>query len=218
MLFDFSPLLSHGGEIVQGTLVTIEIAVVVAILCVVGGLLVASISLYAPLLLKLPVRFFIWLFMGTPLLLQLYLLYFGLGQVGIRFSALTTGIVGLGVHYMAYNADIFRATILSIDSGQFEASRSLGLGRVRTFIYIIIPQTLYRATPQIGNNLIIMLKDTSVLSMLGVAELIHASQYVIATSFRPFELYISAAVIYYLLNLFMEYGLNVIDNKVEART
>lgn len=218
MLFDFSPLINHRLEILQGTLVTIEITVAATILSVVGGLLVASISLYGPLLLKLPVRFFIWLFMGTPLLLQLYLLYFGLGQVGIGFSALTTGIVGLGVHYMAYNADIFRATILSIDTGQFEASRSLGLGRIRTFIHIIVPQAIYLATPQVGNNLIVMLKDTSVLSIIGVAELIHASQYAIATSFRPFELYIAAAIIYYVLNLFMEYGLSVIDKKVEART
>lgn len=218
MVLDFSPVFSNGAAILQGTLVTIEITVAATILSIVGGLLVASISLYAPLLLKLPVRLFIWLFMGTPLLLQLYLLYFGLGQYGIRFSALSTGIVGLGIHYMAYNADIFRTTILSIDDGQFEAARSLGLGRMRTFFNVIIPQALYRATPQVGNNLIVMLKDTSVLSIIGVAELIHASQYAIATSFRPFELYISAAAMYYVLNLFMEYGLAVIDRKVEART
>ncbi len=205
MEFDFSPVITYAPTLMKGVGVTFLIALVVAIFSIIGGLVVAVISIFTNKVVSWPLRFFIWLFMTTPLLLQLYFLYFGLGE-WILIPALMVGVLGLGFHYMAYNADIFIATIRSVSSGQYEASRSLGFGHLRTIYYIIVPQAFIRSVPQIGNNLILMVKDTSVLSAIGVAELVYASQYAISVSFRPFEFFIVIAVIYYILNLFMEYG------------
>ncbi|MEH6443496.1 MAG: amino acid ABC transporter permease [Oceanospirillaceae bacterium] len=217
MNFDFAPVWENMPTLLEGTGYTLFIALFSAVLSLVGGMAVALTTLYGKKIFSYPLRFFIWLFMGTPLLLQLYLLYFGLGQVGILIPALLTGILGLGIHYMAYNADIFRATIISIEKGQTEAARSLGFGRMQTLWFFIVPQAIYRALPQLGNNMILMLKDTSVLSVIGVTELVLNAQFEIANTFRPFEFYISVAVIYYILNLILETSLNRFEKKLESR-
>ena len=217
MNFDFTPVWENIPTLVSGTGYTLLIAAFAAALSLAGGLVVALTTLYGKKVFSYPLRFFIWLFMGTPLLLQLYLLYFGLGQIGILIPAIVTGILGLGIHYMAYNADIFRATIQSIESGQNEAARTLGFGRMQTLWLFIVPQAVYRALPQLGNNMIIMLKDTSVLSVIGVTELVLNAQFEIANTFRPFEFYIAIAVIYYVLNLILETSLNLFEKRLEGR-
>lgn len=205
MVLDFTPVWTYLPTLIQGIGVTLLIAVVVALFSVAGGLLVAVISIYTNKVVSWPLRAFIWLFMTTPLLLQLYFLYFGLGE-WILIPAIVVGILGLGFHYMAYNADIFIATLKSVADGQYEAARSVGFGHIATLFHIIVPQALIRAVPQLGNNLILMVKDTSVLSAIGVAELVYASQYAISVSFRPFEFFMVIALIYYVINIVMELG------------
>lgn len=205
MEFNFTPVITYFPTLLQGVGVGALVAIVVALMSIIGGLIVAVISIYTNKVVSWPLRFFIWLFMTTPLLLQLYFLYFGLGE-WILIPAIVVGILGLGFHYMAYNADIFIATIKSVSDGQYEASRSLGFGHWRTILYIIVPQAFIRAVPQLGNNMILMVKDTSVLSAIGVAELVYASQYAISVTFRPFEFFIVIAIMYYLINILMELG------------
>ena len=216
MEFDFTPVITYFPTLMKGLGVAIFVAVVVAFMSVLGGLLVAVISVYINKVLSWPLRFFIWLFMTTPLLLQLYLLYFGLGE-WVLTPAVIVGILGLGFHYMAYNADIFVATLKSVSDGQYEASRSLGFGHTATIFYILVPQAFIRSIPQIGNNMILMVKDTSVLSAIGVAELVYASQYAISVSFRPFEFFIVIAVMYYIINVFMELGQVWLERKTAYR-
>lgn len=205
MEFDFAPVITYFPTLLKGLGGALLVAIIVAFMSILGGLIVAVISVYVNKVLSWPLRFFIWLFMTTPLLLQLYFLYFGLGE-WILIPAILVGILGLGFHYMAYNADIFAATIKSVSDGQYEASRSLGFGHIATIFYIIAPQSFIRSIPQLGNNMILMVKDTSVLSAIGVAELVYASQYAISVSFRPFEFFIVIAVMYYIVNVFMELG------------
>jgi polar amino acid transport system permease protein len=216
MEFDFTPVITYFPTLLQGLGVGLLVATVVAFMSIVGGLLVAVISIYVNKVVSWPLRFFIWLFMTTPLLLQLYFLYFGLGE-WILIPAILVGILGLGFHYMAYNADIFIATIKSVSNGQYEASRSLGFGHARTIFYIIVPQAFIRSIPQLGNNMILMEKDTSVLSAIGVAELVYASQYAISVTFRPFEFFIVIAVMYYMVNIFMELGQAWLERKTAYR-
>jgi len=197
MEFDFGPVITYFPTLLKGLGVGFLVALVVAFMSIVGGLLVAVISIYINKVVSWPLRFFIWLFMTTPLLLQLYFLYFGLGE-WILIPAILVGILGLGFHYIA--------TIKSVSDGQYEASRSLGFGHGATIFYIIVPQAFIRAIPQLGNNMILMVKDTSVLSAIGVAELVYASQYAISVTFRPFEFFIVIAMLYYLINIFMELG------------
>ncbi|QOR38346.1 amino acid ABC transporter permease [Billgrantia diversa] len=216
MEFDFSPVITYFPTLLKGVGATLLIGLVVAIMSIIGGQIVAVITLYTRKAVNWPLRFFIWLFMTTPLLLQLYFLYFGMGQ-WILIPAIVVGVLGLGFHYMAYNADIFIATIKSVSSGQYEASRSLGFGHLATIFYIILPQAFYRALPQLGNNMIIMVKDISVLSAIGIAELVYMSQYAISVTFRPFEFYITIAVIYYLINIGMETGQSWVERRAAIR-
>ncbi|WP_280547646.1 MULTISPECIES: amino acid ABC transporter permease [unclassified Halomonas] len=217
MEFDFSPVIDYWPTLLQGVGVTLLIGLAVAVMSIIGGQIVAVITLYTRKMVNWPLRFFIWLFMTTPLLLQLYFLYFGIGE-WILIPAIVVGVLGLGFHYMAYNADIFIATIKSVSSGQYEASRSLGFGHIRTLLYIILPQAFYRALPQLSNNMIIMVKDISVLSAIGIGEMVYASQYAISVTFRPFEFYITIAVIYYLINLMMEAGQTWIERRAAYRS
>ncbi|WP_018633635.1 amino acid ABC transporter permease [Neomegalonema perideroedes] len=215
-MLDFSVLPPYADLLATGALWTVLITVLAGALSVVLGVLLALVTLYGPKLISLPLRGIAFLFMGTPLLLQLYLLYYGLAQLGVLLPAFWTGVMGLGVHYAVYNADIFRSAIQSVDEGQMEAARSLGFGRTAALRHFIIPQATLTALPQVGNNSIILLKDTAVLSVLGVAELVLNAQRGISATYRPFEFYFAVAVLYYLLNLAMEWALGRAARKAEA--
>ncbi|KAB0455427.1 amino acid ABC transporter permease [Agrobacterium radiobacter] len=216
MTLDFSVVSSYTDLLLTGLLWTILITFLAGALSVILGILIAIATLYGPKIVSLPIRAVTFLFMGTPLLLQLYLLYYGLSQVGVMLPAFWTGVVGLGLHYAAYNADIFRASIESVDAGQAEAARSLGFGRTATLRHFIVPQALLTALPQIGNNSIILLKDTAVLSVLGITELVLSAQRAISETYRPFEFYFTAALLYYVVNLAMEFILGLAARKAEA--
>lgn len=216
MSLDFTVVPSYAELMLTGLLWTVLITILAGIISVVLGILIAIVTLHAPKLISLPVRGIVFLFMGTPLLLQLYLLYYGLSQIGIMVPAFWTGVFGLGIHYAAYNADIFRASLENVDAGQMEAARSLGFGHSASLRYFIIPQAVLTALPQVGNNSIILLKDTAVLSVLGITELVLNAQRGISETYRPFEFYFVAAVLYYLVNLLMEWGLSKAAKKAEA--
>ncbi len=216
MQLDFSIVPPYTELLMTGVWWTLIIAVSSSIVSFFGGIAFALLVLYGNWLVRYPVRFFIWLFMGTPLLLQLFLLYYGLSQIGINIPAVWTGIIGLGLHFAVYNSDIFRTAILTVDPGQNEGARSLGFGSGQTLRYIIVPQAVRNALPQVGNNLIALLKDTALVSVIGITELVHASQQAISETYSPFEFYITAAVIFYVLNLILEAGLHWMEKKVEA--
>ncbi|QTK81857.1 Arginine transport system permease protein ArtQ [Agrobacterium tumefaciens] len=216
MTLDFSVVSSYTELLLTGLLWTILITFLSGVWSVILGILTAITTLYGPKIVSLPIRAVTFLFMGTPLLLQLYLLYYGLSQVGVMLPAFWTGVVGLSLHYAAYNADIFRASIESVDAGQAEAARSLGFGRTATLRHFIVPQAVLTALPQVGNNSIILLKDTAVLSVLGITELVLNAQRAISETYRPFEFYFTAALLYYVVNLAMEFCLGLAARKAEA--
>ncbi len=109
---------------------------------------------------RLPFRGFALLFMGTPLLLQLFLIYFGLVQIGIDLPAFVAGVIGLGLHFAVYNSELIQTAILAVDKGQMEAARTLGLSRGQALRKVVIPQAVRDVIPPIGNNMIALLKDT----------------------------------------------------------
>jgi len=215
MGLDFSIVPPYADILAIGLWWTVFLTVSAAALSLVGGILFAVVVLYAPRLVSYPVRAFMWLFMGTPLLLQLFLIYFGLVQIGIDVPALAAGIIGLGLHFAVYNADIFRAGIAAIDAGQAEAARSIGFGRWQTLRYVVLPQAVRNTMPPVGSMMIALLKESSVVSVIGIAELVHAAQLAISETYRPFEFYLTIAALYYLVNLVMEAGLRRIERRVE---
>ncbi|MBP1875868.1 polar amino acid transport system permease protein [Ensifer adhaerens] len=213
---DFSVVPPYAEILWMGVWWTVVLTVTAAVISFVFGVVFALVVLYAPKTIALPVRAFMWLFMGTPLLLQLFLIYYGLGQLGFKIPALVAGIIGLGLHFAVYNADILRAGIVAVDVGQTEGARSLGFGRFQTLRYFIVPQAVRNTVPAMGNNLIVLLKESSLVSIIGIAELVHAAQLAISETFRPFEFYITVAALYYILNLVLEAGLRRVEQNVEV--
>jgi polar amino acid transport system permease protein len=210
---DFSVLGEYYPMLLQGLMWTCLLCASSIALSLVGGvpLAVASISRNRPV--RSATRFFLWIFRGTPLLLQLFLIYFGLPQIGIYLSPMASGIIGLGVHYAVYNADVMRSGIVAVESGQHEASRSLGLSRGQTMRKVIVPQALSNVAPALGNNLIALLKESALVSIITVPELTLAAQRAISDTFRPFEFYFAAGAIYYMVNYFLELGLKRVEMK-----
>lgn len=215
MGLDFSVVPEFMNLILIGALWTIATTFLATILSISGGIFFAVTSLYANSFVRYPIQLFAWIFMGTPLLLQLFLIYFGLIQIGIDLSAFTAGVIGLGLHFAVYNSELIQTAILTVDKGQHEGARSLGLSKFKTTQKVILPQAIRAVVPPIGNNVIALLKDSALVSVIGVTELIHSSQVAIGETFRPFEFYIVAAICYYIINSFMEVGLRKIERNIQ---
>lgn len=156
-------------------------------------------------LLRLPASAYVEFFRGTPLLVQIMIIYFGIPQLfHVTVNPWIAAISACSINSGAYIAEIFRAGVQSIDRGQAEAARSLGMSQVQAMRYIILPQAFKRVIPPLGNEFIAMLKDTSLLSVIGFEELMRRGQLVVAQTYRSFPIYITAAVIY----LIMTYGIS----------
>lgn len=204
MGLDFRIVPDYMDILIVGTWWTIALTVLSMIFSLATGVVFAVMQLSRHAWIRWPVAGFSWLFMGTPLLLQLFLIYFGLVQIGLDLNAFTAGVIALSLHFAVYNSDIIRSAIIAIDKGQYEASRSLGLSQFQTMRKAIVPQAVANVTPALGNMMIALLKESSLVSVIGVMELTLSSQRAISDSFRPFEFYLAAAAIYYVVNLTLE--------------
>ena len=213
MGLDFSIVPKYLDILLLGVAWTVGITLAAALLSFVGGILFALVALYGPWLLRQPFRLVYWVFMGTPLLLQLFLIYFGLVQIGIDLPAFVAGSIGLGLHFAVYNSELIQASILAVDRGQMEAARTLGLSRGQALRKVVVPQAVRAVIPPIGNNMIALLKDSALVSVIGVSELTLSAQRVIGKTYRPFEFYLAAAAFYYVINLCMEW----VQRKIERR-
>lgn len=216
-MLDLFILSGYLSDLAHGALVTVVIFFIAAIISLVAGIQFAVVMLYGPASARFAVRALHWPVMGTPLLLQLFLIYYGLSQIGVRIPAIWTGILGVGLHFAAYNADIFRTAILTIDKGQTEAARSLGFGKFETLRYVLVPQALRNSLNQIANNLLAMIKDVSLVSILGITELVHAAQQGISATYKPFEFYFAVGAIYYALNMVLELALRQMERNLELQ-
>jgi cystine transport system permease protein len=141
---------------------------------------------------------------GTPLLVQVFIVYYGLPSIGIEFSPITAGILSLTLNVAAYMSETLRGAIGAVTRGQWLAGTSLGLTRHQTLRYVIGPQALRAAVPSLSNSLISLIKDTSLVSVIAVTELMLATKELISTTFQPFPLYVAAAGIYWILSVSFE--------------
>lgn len=157
--------------------------------------------------------FYVSLFRGLPLLLQIFILYMGLPQLGFVINPVPCGIAALSLCYGAYMSEVFRAGILSIPKGQWEASHALGLRKSKVMRLIILPQALRIIIPPTGNHFIAMLKDSSLVSVVGVWELTYLSSTVGNRDFRNMEMLITAAAIYWVMSIALEF----IQSRIERR-
>ncbi len=169
--------------------------------------------------LRLAALTYIEIIRGTPMVVQALFLYFGVPLVmGIRISPISAGIITIAVNSGAYIAEIVRGAIESIDPGQAEAGRSIGLTGNQTMRYIIWPQAFRRMIPPLGNQFIISLKDTSLLTIIGVAELTRMGQEIVAVNFRSFEVYLTVALVYLCMTLSIAKGLRMYEKRLANRS
>ncbi|KAE9626000.1 amino acid ABC transporter permease [Parasedimentitalea maritima] len=216
MGLDFSVIPKYLDIVLLGAVWTIAITIGAAVVSFFGGIVLAIIALYAPKIVRWPFRVFSFLFLGTPLLLQLFLIYFGLVQIGIDVPAFMAGVIGLGLHFAVYNSELFQTSILAVDKGQAEAARTLGLSRMQTLRKVVVPQAVRDVIPPIGNNMIALLKDSALVSVIGVSELTLSAQRAIGSTYRPFEFYVLVAAIYYIINLVMEAVLRHVERRIQV--
>lgn len=151
---------------------------------------------------------------GTPLLVQVFIVYYGLPSVGIEFSPITAGILALTLNVSAYLSESLRGAVIGISQNQWLAGTSLGLSRTQTLRYVVAPQALRSAVPSMSNSLISLIKDTSLVSVIAVTELMLATKELISTTFQPFPLYIAAAGVYWVLSLAFEQVQRLLERRL----
>ncbi|NGZ87383.1 amino acid ABC transporter permease [Duganella aceris] len=182
--------------------------VLFALAAMVGGLLigfpVAVMRILPYRLLRWPATLYVSLMRGTPLLVQMFIIYYGLPGIGIEFTPVTAGILALSLNSGAFLSESLRGAIGAVSKGQWAASYSLGLGYWFTLYHVVLPQALRIAVPAMSNTLISLIKDTSLVSVITLTELMLSTKEVIATTFQPLPLYLAAAGIYWVLSLLFE--------------
>jgi cystine transport system permease protein len=154
--------------------------------------------------LRWPAALYVSMFRGTPLLVQLFVVYYGLPSVGIEFTPVTAGVLTLSLNAGAYLSESLRGAIHAVAPGQWRAAYSLGLGWGQALRYVVLPQALRVAVPSMSNTLISLIKDTSLVSVITMTELMLVTKELISVTFRPLPLYVAAAIIYWVLSLFFE--------------
>lgn len=199
--------------LLQGALVTVQISVAAMVLALILGLVAAVGRLSRRRIWRVLAGFYIEVVRGTPLLVQLFIVYYGLPSYGIRLDPFMAGFLTLGIHYGAYLSEVYRSGILSVDRGQWEAAASIGMGRSMILREIILPQAIRVILPPVGNYFISMLKDSALVATISVTELLRSGQLRVAVTFRAMEIYLLVAAIY----LAMSYPLSLLTRKLEQR-
>ncbi len=203
----FPALMSGLGYTMQLTIISLFFAVIL-------GLVFGLFNVSSNKVLKFIAMIYIDIIRGTPLLVQAFFVYFGIPSVlGIRLDASLAGIITLSLNAGAYMAEIFRSGIQSINVGQMEAARSLGLPYSRAMVKVVLPQAIKVTIPSFINQFIITLKDTSILSVIGIQELTQTGKIIIASNFRSFEMWGIVAIIY----LIVITVLSKISKRIERR-
>lgn len=178
------------------------------------GFGLALLRLYAFWPLQWLARVYVSFFRGTPLLVQLFMIYYGLPQLGIQLDPLPAALIGFSLNMAAYTAEILRAAIASIDRGQWEAAASIGMGRAQTLYRAILPQAARTALPPLGNSFISLVKDTALAATIQVPELFRQAQLITARTFEIFTMYLAAALVYWLLASVLAYFQSRLEHRV----
>jgi polar amino acid transport system permease protein len=200
MDFDFSPVWESWRTLATGTAVTVEITAAALVLGCVLGLLVGLGRLAPQRRIVYGIcTVYLTLVRGTPLLVQLFIWFFGLPHFGILLPAYVCGILGLGIYSGAYVSEIVRGSIQSIERGQMEAARSLGLPYKMAMRRVVLPQAFVRMIPPLGNEFIALIKNSALVSLLTIADLMHEGEKIISVTYRSLEVYLVIAAIYLIL-------------------
>lgn len=190
----------------QGAVLTVKFAILSMIFGLLAASVLAVMGISHSRVLNWIARVYVSLMRGTPLLVQIFVIYYGLPSLGVSLDPTPAGVIALSANVAAYLSESMRGAILGIDKGQWLAAYSLGLSRAQTLRYVIAPQALRIAVPSLSNSLISLIKDTSLVSVITVTELLRSAQEVIASTYQPLPLYLAAAAVYWILCQVLEWA------------
>ena len=196
--WDFSVVFEYKANLLRGLIVTFELSAIIIIAAIIGGIIIGAGRYSKNKLFNWPATAFIELFRNTPVLVQIVWFYYAFPVLlGIQMEGFYAALVGIGLNMIAYTADIVRGGIQSIEKGQWEAAKSIGMGYLNVMRRIVLPQALRRMIPPFTSRIVEAVKATSLASTIAVAELLYEGQVLANTVYRPFELYTAVAVLYF---------------------
>ncbi|AOA01706.1 MULTISPECIES: amino acid ABC transporter permease [Carnobacterium] len=199
--------------LLDGLKMTLLLFFIILIISIPLGFLVALARVYAPKFISFFIQVYIYIMRGSPLLLQLMIVFFGLPLVGITLDRFSAAIIAFSLNYVAYYAEIFRGGIIAVPVGQFEAIQVLGIGKIRGFQRIILPQVFRVVLPSVGNEVISLVKDTSLIYVIGLGELLRAGQ-IAANTYASLIPFVAVGLVYLAITGIVTLGLNQIEKKV----
>lgn len=213
---DFTPVFKQFPFLLRGLLITVEVSALAAALGIVLGLCggLAKLSRFRPL--RAAAIAYIEFIRGTPVLVQLFLIYFGLPAFGIKFDSFWAAVVGLGINSGAYVSEIVRGSIQAIDRGQWEASYSIGMTPFKALRWIILPQAFVIALPPLGNELATLIKTSSLASAIALVELTQTGQQIRSVTFASFETFIVVALLYLMLTYSTSLALGWVERRMRV--
>ncbi|WP_110926473.1 amino acid ABC transporter permease [Bacillus massiliglaciei] len=217
MNFRWDIIIEYMPYLLKGTLLTVGFSIGSILLGTILGLLIGLGRTMRNKVLAFPFLVYVTVFRGTPLLVQIFLIHFGAVPLFLgETNAITAGVIALSLNAAAYIAEIFRAGIQSIDRGQMEGARSLGLTHGQSMRYVILPQAFKRMIPPLGNEFIVLLKDSSLLSVIAAPELMYWGRAMGGQYFKVWEPYLASAFIYLILTLVLSYLLNLLERRMKT--
>ncbi|HAA64811.1 MAG TPA: arginine ABC transporter permease [Thermoanaerobacter sp.] len=216
MSVDFLSMVKYSHLFVSGLLMTLKLTFLAVTIGVILGLIVALIKMSSIKPISFIGASYVEIIRGTPLLVQLLLIYNGLMQFGIDIPAFTAGVSALAINSAAYVAEIIRAGIQAVDPGQNEAARSLGMTHTMAMRYVIIPQAIKNILPALGNEFIVMLKESAIVSVIGFADLTRQADIIQSITYKYFEPYIIIAAIYFIMTFIFSRLLGIFERRLRA--
>ena len=198
-----------------GLYFTIPLTLITFVLGIILAFFIAIARLSSVKLLVTIAKFYVWIFRGTPLLVQIFILFYGLPSIGITLDPFSAAVIGFTLNKGAYSSEIIRAAILSIPKGQWEAAYSIGMTKRQAMRRIILPQAIRVSIPPLGNSFISLVKDTSLAATITVTELFQKGQQIAAATYEPLWLYIEVAFIYLLFSTVLSYLQTLLENRFE---
>lgn len=215
MDLNFSIVVENLPYLIKASLVTLKFTFLSFIFAMLIALIVGILrSLKIPKALDAFLGMYVEIFRGSPLLVQLFLIYYGLPSIGITMKSDTAAIIGLALNSGAYMSEIIRSAILSVDRGQSEAAHSFGFTGFQTMVHIIIPQAMKVAVPPLMNAFSGLLKDSSLISVISITELTRTGNLIYSKTYRPFEIYLTLGLFYFL----MTYAVSIFSKLIEKKS
>lgn len=214
LIYFFKTALENLPKFTGGIWVTLSLSILSIVLGMVAGVVVCAMKMSKIKILRGVASGYVAIIRGTPLLLQLFFIFYGLPQMGIYFSSYATAVLGLAFHNGAYISEIFRGAILAIPTGQHEAANALGMTKLQAFIHVIFPQAFKTAVPSLGNQFLLAILDSSLASVITITETMMKAKQLAAATYAIFPIYFDAAIIYMILTYALGYLLKKLEEKL----